>query len=314
MILVISAPEDIHAQAVLKELARRGIAARLLNFSEFPMRMSVTGSFDNNGHHDFVLTFANGAKVPMSDVSAVWWRRPQPFGVPAEVKDPVHRQFAYTESATVFQGIWQSSRALWINDVMRDAAAAHKPWQLSLAKEIGLTIPETLITNDPDEAKAFWQRFPGEVIYKPFLQNAHAWRETRILRPEEEAMAGAVRLAPVLFQRYIPGQADLRVTVIGDRLFAAAADLGQARYEADVRLNNDIPYQRHELPGDVEDKLFTLMRRLGLEYGAIDLRLTPDGEYFFFEVNPAGQFLYVEYATGQPIAAALADRLAAGAA
>jgi glutathione synthase/RimK-type ligase-like ATP-grasp enzyme len=54
------------------------------------------------------------------------------------------------------------------------------------------------------------------------------------------------------------------------------------------------------------------MRRLGLEYGAIDLRLTPDGEYVFFEVNPAGQFLFVEHACGLPISAALAARLAAG--
>ena len=51
------------------------------------------------------------------------------------------------------------------------------------------------------------------------------------------------------------------------------------------------------------------MLRLGLEYGAIDLRLKPEGRYIFLEINPAGQFLYIEQETGQKIAAALAAHL-----
>ncbi|MEZ4456069.1 MAG: hypothetical protein R2882_05895 [Gemmatimonadales bacterium] len=79
----------------------------------------------------------------------------------------------------------------------------------------------------------------------------------------------------------------------------------------DVRLNN-VPYRPHELPLEVQERILLLMRRLGLEYGAIDFRLTPEGEYVFLEINPAGQFLYIEQATGLPIAAALAGHLARG--
>jgi glutathione synthase/RimK-type ligase-like ATP-grasp enzyme len=80
----------------------------------------------------------------------------------------------------------------------------------------------------------------------------------------------------------------------------------------DVRMNLNANHIAHDLPDDVADKLRAMMRRLGLVYGAIDLRLTPDGRYVFLEVNPAGQFLYVEQATGQQITTALAARLAAG--
>jgi len=74
-------------------------------------------------------------------------------------------------------------------------------------------------------------------------------------------------------------------------------------------MNLDIKYATHQLPPDTATKLHELMNRLGLVYGAIDLRLTPDGRYVFLEINPAGQFLYIEKATGQPITAALAQTL-----
>lgn len=311
MILIISAPEDIHAQAVMRELAKQGQSGvRMLNFSDFPTRLSLSIRMDGNGHRDFSLNFP-GEKISMDAVRAAWWRRPQPFGIPPSVKDPNVRHFAMSEAATAFQGMWQASRALWVNNILRDAAAAHKPWQLAMAKEAGLAVPETLITNDPAEARAFWAAFPGEVVYKPHTASLHAWRETRILKPQEQAFAESVRLAPVIFQKYVPGT-DLRITAIGERLFPAEADTKGGEYQPDVRLNTNLTYRTHKLPATVAEKLLRLMRRLGLEYGAIDMRLTPEGQYVFLEVNPAGQFLYVEMATGMPIAAALAEHLASG--
>lgn len=313
MILIISAPNDIHAQAVMRELARQGAQqVHLLNLSEFPMQMDLTMQLGASGGHDFTLTCADRTSIHMEQVSAVWWRRPQPFTLPANLTDPAYRHFALAEAATAFQGMWQASDALWVNNVARDAAASHKPWQLALAQEISLAIPETLITNNPDQARQFWARFPDEIIYKPFSANYHAWRETRLLKQEEHALADTIRLAPVIFQRYVPAIVDLRVTIVGEQIFAAEAHSQQGEYKVDVRFNTDIAYKPHTLPIAVADKLLSLMRRLGLEYGAIDVRLTPEGEYVFLEINPAGQFLYVEQATGQPIAAALAQHLARG--
>jgi glutathione synthase/RimK-type ligase-like ATP-grasp enzyme len=311
VILIISTHQDIHAQAVMRELAKKGHqGVRILNLADFPMQMSLSMRIDNNGTCDQSLHFEDGL-VHMNEVTAVWWRRPQAFGVPSIVKDPVVRQFVMTEAATAFQGMWQSSDPLWVNNIMRDAAATHKPWQLAVAKQCGMLIPETLITNNPSEARNFWASFPGKVVFKPFTNTMHSWRETRVLKAEEEAQAESVRLAPVIFQKYVSGR-DLRITAIGDRLFAAETNAEDGEYQVDVRLNNNLKYSEHKLPFDVEEKLLRFMRRIGLEYGAIDMRLTPEGEYVFFEVNPAGQFLYIELATGMPIAAALADHLASG--
>jgi len=308
-VLIISSLEDWHARAVIEALAARGVAAELLDLSEFPTRLALSMVFED-GAHRFILSRTGGGRVDFSTVGSVWWRRPQPFGLPATLTDPTHRRFAISEAATAFQGLYQSLDAFWVNDPERDAAAAHKPWQLAVAQEMGLAIPTTLMTSSPEEARDFWRRHEGKVIYKTFRALPDAWRETRQLRPEETALAENVRLTPVIFQRYVEAVADLRVTVIGDEIFAASTDARNGEYPVDVRFNFDTRWVRHALPSTVEDGLRALMRRLGLEYGAIDLRLTPEGQYVFLEINPAGQFLWIEMATGQKIAAALAACLA----
>lgn len=310
MILIVSEPHDAHAQAVTHALKHMGTRdVRLLDLSNFPTRLSMTMRI-GAAAGDFALTFEDDARVPMSEVTAVWWRRPQMFVLPAGMT-PAYRQFAMSEAATAFQGLWQASHALWVNDVVRDAAASHKPWQLELARRVGLHIPETLMTNDPEAARAFWASQPQGTVYKAFSATHYAWRETRLLRQDEWRLADAIRWAPVIFQAYVPATHDLRVTVVGQQLFAAAARTEDAEYPVDVRFNH-VQYQPHPLPPEVERKLLAFMTKLGLEYGAIDLRLTPDGEYIFLEVNPAGQFLYIEHATGLPISLALASHLNRG--
>src|SRR5262249_32165030 len=131
-----------------------------------------------------------------------------------------------------------------------------------------------------------------------------------LLRTDELDLLHLVRHAPVIFQQYVPAVYDLRVTIVGSSVFPAAIHSQDTAYPVDCRI--DIAHARIdpvELPVELEKQLLELTRRLGLVYGAVDLRLTPDGPYVFLEINPAGQFLYIEAATGQPIAAAMAAEL-----
>ncbi len=104
----------------------------------------------------------------------------------------------------MFQGLYQSLDARWINEPARDSAASHKPYQLTLAQEIGFDIPPTLITNDPDTAREFWRAHPGEVIHKQLVALPETWRETRRLKNEDESFSDTITFAPVLFQRHVP--------------------------------------------------------------------------------------------------------------
>jgi glutathione synthase/RimK-type ligase-like ATP-grasp enzyme len=311
-VMIISSIEDPHARAVMEALSVRGIAVELLDLSEFPTRLALSMTFEN-GLRRFVLRRRNGGTLDLATVRAVWWRRPQSFRLPESVRDPTHRRFAMSESSTAFFGLYQAMNCLWVNDPTRDEAAHHKPWQLALAQEIGMPVPVTLMTNDPEEAGAFWRQHEGRVIYKLFRALPDAWRETRQLSSADKALAARIRLAPVIFQEWVEAVAEIRVTAIGAEMYAAAADARGGKYPLDFRFNGELKWERHELPMQVQDDLRQLMRRLGLEYGAIDLRLTPQGKYVFLEINPAGQFLWIEMATGMKIADALAARLTEGA-
>lgn len=312
MILIISTDQDPHTTAVKKVLDAKGAEHRTLDLSEFPMSMEIGLSFANGAASQYALRFKDGARIDVGSVKSVWWRRPQGFGFPQTMSDPVNRGFAHQESDFAFKGMWLATGAYWMNDINRDLQASHKVWQLSVARELGLSIPRTLITNSATDARRFKAESKGRVIYKAFLASPMAWRETRILEDADMEHLDAVQLAPVIFQSYVPSVADLRVTCVGRKLFPAAADIAKADYMTDVRMNPGITWRPYDLPKDVADKVLKMMDLFDLEYGAFDFRVTPEGEHVFLEVNPAGQFLFIENATGLKITDEIAGRMMAG--
>jgi glutathione synthase/RimK-type ligase-like ATP-grasp enzyme len=312
LILIISSERDEHAGAVASELIRLGVEQHLLDLAQFPENIGLILRYDGEALPAAMLRGLNGIDIDLANVRAVWYRRPQPFVLSPGLSRPSHRQFAYNESHEAIAGLWQMLDVFWMNHPTRDEVAARKAYQLSVARSCGLEIPPTLISNDPSEVRRFLaERGSKDTIYKAFSATQQEWRETRLVRDEELAVLDQVRHAPVIFQEYVPARFDVRVTVVGDRIFAAAIHSQDTQYLVDFRIDmNRAKVEPHDLPTDVATRLAEFMQRLGLVYGAIDMRLTPDGRYVFLEVNPAGQWLFIEGRTGQRISAAVAETLA----
>jgi glutathione synthase/RimK-type ligase-like ATP-grasp enzyme len=315
VILIISHAEDEHAKAVLSALERRGAAATLLDLADFPQKIAIEVYYGGSGGHRYVLHILNRPSIDLDACRAVWWRRPQGFTLHPDVQDRTFQNFAYAEAVEAFTGLWQTLDAFWVNQPSSDANAHRKLYQLRVAQEVGLTIPETLTTSHPDRALEFVRKSGiGNTIYKAFSGTREAWRETRLLRQEELALIHAVQYAPVIFQRYVEAVFDLRVTIVGDEIFPAAVYSQESAYPVDFRMDmSQTRVEPHEMPAEVVDRLRRFMRRLGIVYGAVDMRLNPEGEYVFLEVNPAGQWLFIEARSGLPITESVARLLAAGA-
>ena len=308
MILVVSHPADDHAVGVLRLLHRAGHPWVQFDTGQFPVNSSLTQRF-GDGCPQFEIVM-DGSRNDLSGCRVGWWRRPLPFSLHAEMSPDV-ASFTYTECHEAVAGLWAALALIWVNPPGLDEIAHHKPYQLKVAAQAGLRIPRTVITNDPDVARQFIDDLgPGRTIYKTFVASEEHWRETRAIRSEELGLLDRVRLAPVIFQEYVAADADVRVTVVGDRMFAAAITPAPGGYQLDYRM--DLAGARFEpvdLPAETSKKIGALMRRLGLIYGAVDLRRIPGGEYVFLEVNPAGEWHFVEERTGQPITEAMADLL-----
>ncbi|MBI1685853.1 MvdC/MvdD family ATP grasp protein [Caulobacter hibisci] len=314
-ILIVSHAGDQHTQAVLDRLGKAGAEPILFDTARFPGEIRL-GIAHHNGSGSSLSAVIDGVERDLSAVRSAWWRRPLPYGLDEAMTDPDDRNFAFGECQAAINGLWSCLDATWMNDPIRDEAAARKTWQLKLAAAMGLRAPRTLITNDPDRAREFIAAEGDRgVIYKAFSATDRAWRETRLLRPEEQDQLDAVRHAPLIFQEHIRADIDLRITVVGPKIFAAEIHSGATNYRVDFRMTMyDADMRPHVLPDAVIADLRALMARLGLVYGAIDMRLTPEGEYVFLEVNPAGQWLFIEERTGQPITEAVAEQLMAAAA
>jgi glutathione synthase/RimK-type ligase-like ATP-grasp enzyme len=312
MILILSTPRDDHAQAVQVELSKRGARSQLLDLSEFPQRLALSMRYE--GRERSFKWGCGESALDLDDCGAIWWRRPQLPEISPRVTRDSHRQFAYNECTEALAGLWHAVDTFWMNDPARDHVAQRKAYQLRVAQDVGLTIPVTLITNCTSAAtELVAKRGHERVIYKSFSAMEHEWRETRVLGADEVALLDNVQYSPVIFQEYIEASVDLRITIVGDEIFPAAIHSQDTSYKVDFRI--DIANARIEaatLPEEVEAQLHALMRRLGLVYGAVDMRRTPDGRYVFLEINPAGQWLFIEHFSGQPITAAVARVLHEG--
>ncbi len=306
MILIISFLDNEHVRRVVQHLTT---PYEIVDLSWFPsqMRMHAYAGRDVDA---FFLDLPGGRRLALDEVGAVWHRRIRSFTLDPALTDEVSRTFAWSECAEALDGLWHGMGCFWMNPPYADERALKKAYQHRLARRVGLRIPETLVTNGPDEARAFIEAHAATgVIRKAFRNIAQAPRATLKVGPEEMRQIEAVRFAPVIFQEYIPLALDLRVTVIDGEIFTTAFR-STPEYEVDYRGGiGSAEVTPYDLPEDVALKLLEMMRLMELRFGAADFRVTPGGEHVFFEINPAGEYLFCVDRTGQPIPQAIAAAL-----
>jgi len=303
VILIVGPPTDAHARYVARLIQERGRVVQILHTANFGCGQLV--GFDPTGTG--VIVLADGARLRSEDISSVWYRRPRRIEADESITDGFDRTFTEQEWASTVDGFFSTLQGRVVNAPLLQRAAI-KPIQLSVARSVGLRVPRTLITNDPEQAIAFVEEFDS-VIHKAMSAPPHRFLDTRLWQPTDLARLSDLPLCPTLFQECVVGPSDIRVTVVGERVFAARIETSQGRTRIDSRLDLDAPCEPHTLPEDVVTALKKLMSSLGLVFATIDLKMTDRGEYVFLEVNPQGQFIYIEILTNLPISNAVADLL-----
>ncbi len=283
---------------------RDGVKALVLDLYVFPeacIFVCVIANMKVNVNH--YLKDSNGNTISLSSCRVIWWRRPQPLELHPEITDLSYRYIAMNECQQAISGLWLGLDVFWINHPIRTEQAASIPYQLKVAQRVGLEIPSTLITNNPEEVTQFVSQYGIEnTVYKAFTATELNWRETRLFDPQELNLLDNLRFAPVIFQEYIPAQFDLRITIIGDDVFAASIYSQETSYKVDYRMDmHSARIEPYSLPMDPQERFKRLMNHLGLVYGAIEMMLTPEGRIIFLEINPAGQWMFIEEHTKQPI-------------
>ena len=281
---------------VATELARLGAEVLFLD-QRAVAHTDVRLSFRSGGFHGYIRT--PGERVDLRRVHAMYAR---PFGADQLVSDSRHaadlRHAQHVEHA-----LWtwaELTPAMVVNRASAMAPNQSKPFQSLAISRAGFRVPETLVTTSPAAARAFWRKH-GQVIYKS-LSGVRS-RVTR-LRAEHMMRLASVAWCPTQFQAYVPGR-EHRVHVVGERIFACEiiSDADDYRYtDSSVELRPCV------LPAEIADRCRRLTADQNLLVAGLDLRRTPAGEWYCFEVNPSPAFPYFDPAGG-PISQAIAHLL-----
>jgi glutathione synthase/RimK-type ligase-like ATP-grasp enzyme len=322
-ILIVSTKVDIATDHVVLKLSDLGASFYRLNTEDFPIASS--SSLRIGGTRESAAWSWSAAARPsvdLADVTCVWFRRHRLPRMPDEL-DPAHAEYCLRESEWFIRGAvyslgLASPSVEWMSHPAKVQAAESKIYQLSVARSLGFRIPDTLVSNDPGEVRKFFDEQGGEVIAKPLRLGYidYGDRQTGIftnrVSPGDLEDGMAIRLAPVIYQRLIPKLSDIRVTVVGGQLFAVTIDSqSDPAASVDWRRTEDenLPHSVHSLPPRLEELCLAYVSALGLKYGAIDLVLTPEGDYIFLEINPNGQWVWMEERLDLPISGAIASWL-----
>ena len=313
-ILIVTSKFDPHADRVIGHLRASDAPVFRLNTDDFHTEIQVVAS---EGSHALRDRWGRTAELP-AGIRSAWYRKPVAPAPPPGVDDPATQRLIAGETAALLDGIAATPGLHWVNAPHDIARARHKLPQLALARSLGLTVPRTLATNDPAEARVFaaGNRLLCKALREVGFGDEHEWHSlfARPVPPEAlEANLAAIANCPTLFQHYTEKSHELRVTFIGDAVFCCRIDSQSVPgAEADWRRADPfaVPHRMVPLDPAIEAALRAMLAHYTLRYGAFDLIVTPTGEHVFLELNPNGQFLWMELITGAPMARAMADLLA----
>lgn len=313
LILLVTNKRDITTDFIVMELRRRGLSFHRLNTEDLP---AATLRFSPRAVEGWAIELGEEA-LKLRDVGAAYYRRPG-SPEPGPASDAATWEYLAGEWSSVTRSMWNALEGRWLSSPFAILRAEDKPRQLELALSLGFDVPETLVSNDFAAVAQFVEA--GRAIGKPLRHSLVERGEagevlfTARLDPLKAMDREAVAVAPVIYQREVRKAYDVRATVIGDRVFAAAIhsqdyDETEVDWRAGTRL--DLRHEAVSLPPDVVEKCLALTAALDLRYGAIDLIADQDGRHWFLEINPNGQWAWIERRTGLPLAEAIVDELVA---
>jgi glutathione synthase/RimK-type ligase-like ATP-grasp enzyme len=312
-VLIITNDHDEHADAVIRELTKRNVSVFRLHPEDFPHACSVSieiqdgriqGELRNTDH-----------RVAFDDISAAWFRRSRNLfeGRISHTSEKLDNYVRAQSTATLI-AVCASLDTLWVSHPFKLRRGEVKALQLAEASKAGLKTPHTLISNDVTQATAFVDALGDtECAIKPLMavgvtdDQGYRLPLTTTLPPGHSLES--VALAPTMFQPYVDKAFELRCVVIGDRIFCAKMD-SQAHENSRLDWRGGNPeHEIFALPEQVQASIRRLMDSFGLNFASLDMIVTPEGDFVFLELNPNGQWLWLELELGLPLVASMADLL-----
>ncbi|WP_051258273.1 MvdC/MvdD family ATP grasp protein [Teredinibacter turnerae] len=315
-VLVITSKEDVTVDFVIDKLKTQNVDYYRFNTEDIGSHISIF--FD--GWDYSLFDKLKKTRIEANNYDAIYFRRPK-LPAPLNSLTPGEKHFYLTEITTYLEGLYRSLlEKFWLNSVFDIRMLENKPYQLNLAKKIGFDIPELIISNDFGRCKRFISSH-NKCVFKPLktglIEEQHDTGKILYTTKVDDNFLlnmdshGAM---PLYIQQEIEKECDVRVTVVGDKLFAAKI-ISQEDEISKVdwrRSETMLSHERLNLPDSLQNKCMTLCQVSRLNFAAIDFVLDKNGVFWFLEINPNGQWAWIESLLDYPISDEIAALLAHG--
>ena len=290
-VAILTRHDDFHAYVVRHVLVDRGDATCSIILTD---SMASVGNLSWSTDPEVTagtVRDVDGREVLVADLDVIWWRRltgePQ---IPVTLQDEAARDLVVNDCRAALLGLLLTDfTGLWVSHPEATRTAHNKLVQLRAAQRAGLRVPRTLVSQDAERVRRFCEDLEYRVIAKAVSGAQGTPTETGRATPELLTDA-AVALCPAIYQEFVPGTRHLRVCAFGSEIHTA-----QLETEAlDWRYPLDATVTPYRLDARTSAQVRQVISDLGLRMGIVDMKLTPEGTPIWLEVNPQGQFLFLE--------------------
>ncbi len=314
-VLVVTNKTDLTADFIIKKLKEKGVDFYRFNTEEITASVSLSLNFDTESY--LINDLESNSTFDLNGFTSVYYRRPElpVLNFPDLSGGEVH--FLKNEILYTLEGVYKILKdRYWISPLYSIREAENKIYQLILAKSLGFAIPNSLITNVYENCQSFFTENSNSCIIKPIKSGlVEDHKNSKVVFTnkvdEKDLNREQIESCPQFFQKCIAKNGDIRATVVGDKVFATlihSQEFNETMTDwrkGEMRLK----HTKIELPIELEEKCIILLRKLGLKFGAIDFVLDKNNNYTFLEINPNGQWAWIEKQTGYDISGEIVNLL-----
>jgi glutathione synthase/RimK-type ligase-like ATP-grasp enzyme len=296
LLLIITNKDDLTADFLITRLIEQKKSYFRLNSEDLTQGGFCFAINNNSIMRKFTISEKT---LDFESVNCVWYRR-KLYVCPSDIILPAQRRFVAGEIINLIEGMAANPSILWVNPIDAVTLAERKVFQLRLAQQLGFKIPNTLISNDANELRNFYKNNSGNVICKPIFHGLFISDDERSAvythHVEIDNLDDDIQLraCPTLFQQEIPKGTDVRVTIIGNKVFSAEIYSEESKPLDWRNMRVSISYRLFNLSKQVERQCMLMLKKMRLNYGAFDFVNTDEGQLYFLEVNPTGEWAWLE--------------------
>ncbi|MDF0750154.1 hypothetical protein NLU14_07900 [Marinobacter sp. 71-i] len=315
-VLVITNKEDVTVDFVIEALKVNKINYYRFNTEDIGSNISI--SFDSAGYALF--DHKKSKIIKINEFGSIYFRRPK-LPPPMPGLTIGEQQFYLNEISTYLEGIYRNlSSNFWLNSVFDIRMIENKPYQIELARSIGFSVPSFCVSNNVNICNDFFRKHDF-CIFKPLkvglIEEPEGVGKVLYTTKVDSNFIEKIKTngaMPIYLQQQVIKKCDIRVTLVGNKIFGAKilsqnSDISRVDWR---RSDSMLAHEKVDIPSKLKDKCLRLCKLFNLNFAAIDFVLDNSDRFWFLEINPNGQWAWIESLLGYPISNEIAELLASG--